>query len=141
VINVHGSKVKIATIDTMLSFYLAFIYTNRPYYQQFFDRIICMSQFLFEVQQKNRLAQKGLLKRFSINCIGHHKTVEEIRAAKTDKFAELKNNKKDPEYEEWFLRYRPLDKKDKDKDKTKQVKRNGTKKTRKTKNKKKGFFF
>jgi hypothetical protein len=113
VINVHGSKVKIATIDTMLSFYLAFIYTNRPYYQQFFDRIICMSQFLFEVQQKNRLAQKGLLKRFSINCYGHQESVEEIRAHKSEKFKELKNNRNSIEFEEWFLNYKPDDKKNK----------------------------
>lgn len=126
----------------MLSFYLAFLYANRPYYDK--DRILCMSKYLFEVQEKNRLEQKGLLKRFSINCMGHQETVEEMRAAKTEKFAELKNNKKDPEYDEWFLRYRPLDAKDKDKDKTrqiKQVKKNGTNKTRKTTKKKRGFFF
>jgi hypothetical protein len=105
-----------------------------------------MSKYLFEVQEKNRLEQKGLLKRFSINCMGHQETVEEMRAAKTDKFAELKNNKKDPEYEEWFLRYRPLDAKEiknNDKDSPIQTKRNGTNKTNKTRKtkKKKGFFF
>jgi hypothetical protein len=101
-----------------------------------------MSKYLFEVQEKNRLQQKGLLKRFSINCMGHQETVEEMRAAKTDKFAELKNKKKDPEYEEWFLRYRPLDTKElnNDKDKTKSTRKNGSKKTKKTK-KKRGFFF
>jgi hypothetical protein len=55
VININGQKVKIGTVDTMLSFYLAFLYTDRPYYNYFLDRIICMSKFLFEVQQKNRL--------------------------------------------------------------------------------------
>ena len=56
-----GNKtVRIATIDTMLSFYLAFAYVKRPYYNE--NRIICMSEYLFDVQQKNRLAQKGLLK-------------------------------------------------------------------------------
>ena len=44
----------------MLSFYLAFAYVKRPYYNE--NRIICMSEYLFDVQQKNRLAQKGLLK-------------------------------------------------------------------------------
>jgi hypothetical protein len=51
----NGKKVKIATIDTMLSFYLAFLYANKPYYNQFIDRILCMSKYLFDVQQKNRL--------------------------------------------------------------------------------------
>ena len=64
----------------MLSFYLAFLYVNKGYYDP--DRIICMSKFLFDVQEKNRLEQKGLLKRFSINCYGHQESVEEMRADK-----------------------------------------------------------
>ena len=69
--------VKVATIDTMLSFYLAFYYSSRPYYDN--ERILCMSQFLFTVQQKNRLQQKGLLRRFSIKCYGHQETLEGMR--------------------------------------------------------------
>ena len=45
-----------------------------------------MSKYLFDVQSKNRLAQKGLLRRFSINCMGHQETVEEMRAEKAEKF-------------------------------------------------------
>jgi amino acid transporter len=33
-------------------YYSSFLYTNRPYYTEFSDRILCMSKFLFEVQQK-----------------------------------------------------------------------------------------
>ena len=44
---------RIATIDTMLSFYLAFIYVDRPYYDK--NRILCMCELLFDMQQKNRL--------------------------------------------------------------------------------------
>ena len=110
VISVQGQQVRVATIDTMLSFYLAFLYTDRPYYQHFSDRILCMSKFLFDVQQKNRLAQKGLLKRFSILCYGHQESVEEMRAEKAKKFKELKDKKNTEEYESWFLNYRPGDK-------------------------------
>lgn len=77
---------KIATIDTMLSFYLAFLYIDKEYYDK--NRILCMSKYLFEVQAKNRLAQKGVLKRFSINCYGHQKTLKEIFSIK------MKNIKK-----------------------------------------------
>lgn len=110
VIKHKGQSVKIATIDTMLSFYLAFLYTNRPYYTEFSDRILCMSKFLFEVQQKNRLEQKGVLRRFSISCYGHQDSIEELRAEKAEKFKELKNKKGTKEYDEWFLNYRPEDK-------------------------------
>ena len=105
--NEHGLQIKVATIDTMLSFYLAFIYSGRPYYD--INRILCMAHYLFRIQQKNRLEQKGLLKRFSIDCYGHQETIEEMRAAKSEKYKELKNKRDTLEYEEYFLRYRPAD--------------------------------
>jgi len=105
VLMMNDKKVRIATIDTMLSFYLAFMYANRGYYDK--TRILCMSKFLFDVQQKNRLEQKGLLKRFSILCYGHQDSREEMRSEKTNKFKELKDKKGTKEYEEWFLNYIP----------------------------------
>jgi hypothetical protein len=110
IIKINGKNVKIATIDTMLSFYLSFLYTDRDYYNEFKDRILCMSNFLFAVQQKNRLEQKGLLKRFSIICYGHQDSLEEMRAQKAAKFKELQNKKGTEEYEEWFLNYKPNNK-------------------------------
>lgn len=105
----QGNKMRIATIDTMLSFYLAFLYIDNPLYNYNPERILCMAHFLFEVQQRNRLTQRGLLKRFSINCIGHQETIEEMRAQKSKKYSELKANRNSKEFEEWFLRYRPSD--------------------------------
>ena len=151
IIKQNGYEIKVATIDTMLSFFLAFLYANRPYYDK--NRILCMSKYLFEVQEKNRLEQKGLLKRFSINCMGHQETVEEMRAAKTEKFAELKDKKGTPEYDEWFLRYRPTDSKgesnrdskseskEKTETKSKSVKITQKKKRKNKTKKKRGFFF
>lgn len=105
IIHAGGKKIKVATIDTMLSLYLAFIYANRPYYNK--DRILCMAQYLFQVQEKNRLKQKGLLKRFSINCYGKQYTLEEIKNEKAEKYKELQDKRGTKEYEEWFLRYIP----------------------------------
>jgi len=107
VLKISGRPVKIATIDTILSFYLAFLYSDRPYYKSYSDRILCMADFLFEVQSKNRLKQTGLLKRFSITCYGHQETVEEMRAEKAAKFKEMKNKRGLSEFEEWFLNYKP----------------------------------
>jgi hypothetical protein len=59
------------------------------------------------VQQKNRLKQKGLLKRFSINCYGHEHTLEEMRAEKSKRFMELSKKRGTREFEEHFLNYRP----------------------------------
>lgn len=102
-----GATIRIATIDTMLSFYLAFIYANRIYYD--INRILCMSQFLFDVQQHNRLKQTGLLRRFSINCYGKQPTLESMRFEKTEKYEELKGKRDSREFEEWFLRYIPYE--------------------------------
>jgi len=140
IIKYEGYDVKIATIDTMLSFWLAFLYANRPYYDK--DRILCMANFLFEVQERNRLAQRGLLKRFSINCLGHQETVEEMRAEKSEKFTELKDKRNGPEFAEWFLRYRPTDNKTKnEKDKTKTREKKSKHKSRTKTKKRLGIFF
>jgi hypothetical protein len=108
-LSIGGQNVKIATVDTMLSFYLAFVYADRPYYNLFLDRILCMSKYLFDVQQKNRLEQKGLLRRFSITCYGHQESVEEMRAHKAEKYKELKENGDQVAFEELFLNYKPGD--------------------------------
>tara|TARA_B110000037_G_scaffold95949_1_gene112541 strand:- start:725 stop:2185 length:1461 start_codon:yes stop_codon:yes gene_type:complete len=149
-----GKKtVRVATIDTMLSFYFAFFYSDREYYDE--NRILCMAQYLFDVQQKNRLQQKGLLKRFSINCYGKQDTLEEMRNTKAEKYKELKNQRNSKEYESWFLRYVPFEEKmkkeEKKEDKMKKgnkISKHGTKKHNKknkhnktkTKRKGKGVF-
>jgi hypothetical protein len=107
-ITINKKEINVATIDTMLSFYLAFIYSKIPYFNK--ERIICMAQFLFDVEQQNRLNQIGLLKRFTIDCYGKQKRIEEIRAEKTAKFKELYEKKGSNEYEMWFLKYSPHDK-------------------------------
>ena len=68
-----------------------------------------MAQYLFDVQQKNRLQQKGLLKRFSINCYGKQETLEDMRNTKAAKYKELKSKRNSLEYESWFLRYIPFE--------------------------------
>lgn len=121
VINISKKEIRIATIDTMLSFYLAFLYANRPYYDH--NRIICMAEYLFMVQAKNRLKQRGLLKRFSINCYGKQETLNTIRNEKNKKFKELKNKKYSREYEYYFLRYIPSENLKTIKQKTKRCKK------------------
>ena len=108
---IRDKHIRVATIDTMLTFYLAFYYADRDYYSHFKERLLCMSQFLFMVEQRNRLSQHGLLKRFSIKCYGKQPTLETMRSEKADKFKELKNKRGTDEYEYWFLKYTPGEKK------------------------------
>jgi hypothetical protein len=104
-IQLDKKTVKVATIETMLLYLLAFLYADRPYYDH--ERIICMAQYLINVQAKNRLEQKGLLKRFNTNCYGNEKTIIEIRSEKAAKYEQLKNDKKSKEYNKYFFKYAP----------------------------------
>jgi DNA-binding Xre family transcriptional regulator len=104
-IDVEGRKVFIGTIDTLLTFYLAFKYVQLPYYYP--ERIMCMAKFLFDVQQENRLEQRGILKRFSSDCVGKQATLDDIRIKKSNKFKELANQRGTREYNLWFLKYSP----------------------------------
>tara|TARA_B100000795_G_C22799579_1_gene441132 strand:+ start:880 stop:2310 length:1431 start_codon:yes stop_codon:yes gene_type:complete len=135
VLKIGGNSYKIATLDTMLSFYLAFLFTDRPYYNE--KRILCMSHYLFKVQQENRLKQKGLLKRFSMDCYGTQHSLEETRAEKNKTYKEFKkkNIRSGKKYEWHFLRYTPSkskkSKKSKKGKKSKKVRKKGKRKTRK----------
>lgn len=102
---VKGKKVKIATIDTMLHLYFSFLYANKPYYDA--TRIICMCNFLFNVQQENKLSQKGVLKRFSTTCYGPQEKMEDIKLKKSRLYQKLKHRRNDPEYQYYFFNYQP----------------------------------
>lgn len=141
VITLDKRDIKVATIDSMLSFYLAFIYIDK--FETIKNRILCMATFLFEVQQENRLNQKGLLKRFTIDCYGKQPTLEDIRLEKSHKHEELKSKRGTREYNMWFLNYRPgLAKKNNEHNKTRKIynkakiAKNQIPKTEKLKNKK-----
>lgn len=105
-LKIKDRVVKVATIDTMLLFLLAFLYADRPYYDH--ERVLCMAQYLINVQAKNRLEQKGLLKRFNVNCYGDEKTIVEVRSDKAAKYEELKHQKEGKEYNKYFFKYIPV---------------------------------
>ena len=109
-ININGQKIKVASIDTILSFYLIFIYANRPYYDE--NRLLCIAEYLFKVQLKNRLEQKGLLRRFSVLCYGKQKTLEDMREEKAKLYAKVKTKELSRDsklYTMNFFRYIPKD--------------------------------
>jgi hypothetical protein len=112
VITLGKHKVRIATIDTMLSFYLVFVYSGQPHFDV--ERILCMAQMLFDIEEENRTNQKGLLKRFSIDCYGEQGTLSTIRSEKSDKFKEFKDRGVQigsNEWNEWFFKYNPREEK------------------------------
>lgn len=136
-IKINNKSVNIASIDTMMSLYLAFLYVDRDYSNP--HRILCICQYLLMVQARNRFKQRGVLKRFSTNCYGKQHTLETTRAEKAAAYNNLKHNKCSKEYKKYFLRYMPA-KKDpcqKTTKKRKHTKKPKTKNAKKTKKKSK----
>ena len=132
-ININGQKIKVASIDTILSFYLIFIYADRPYYDE--NRLLCIAEYLFKVQLKNRLQQKGLLRRFSVLCYGKQKTLEDMREEKAKLYAKIKTNeisRNSKLYNMNFFRYIPKEEYDL-KNKSKKNIRHNSKHTKKYK--------
>ena len=108
VVRVQGKDVNIATTDNILSFYLLFLYINRPYYDR--DRLLCMSQYIYDLQYDNLTKNEGIFKRFAKPCIGKQVTLKDIKNVKSHMFNKLKDKKGTREYEEWFLSYNPIEK-------------------------------
>lgn len=106
-IKLNGQLIKVASIDTMLMFYIAFSYAKRYYYNR--DQLLCLAGILFYIQNKNRLVQTGLLKRFGSTCYGKQETLESLRRDKAAMFQELKHDRQNPEYQKLFLRYIPFE--------------------------------
>jgi len=106
-VTIDNRNVRIATIDTILSYYLAFYYIDKPKYDK--ERVICMAQLLFDVQKDTKLVQKDILKRFSSSCIGKQKSLLDIRKKKSEKFREFKQKKvkSGEEYDMYFFKYEP----------------------------------
>ena len=84
-------------------YYLMFIFLKKKHYK--IDNILCMAEYLFELQHKNRIQQKGLLQRFTLNCIGEQETLESMRLKKSIKYKEL--TRKSPYWDFYFLKYIP----------------------------------
>ena len=108
VVRVNKKDVNIATTDTILSYYLLFLYINRPYYDR--DRLLCMSQYIYDLQYDNLTKNDGIFKRFSKPCIGKQVTLKDIKDVKSHMFNKLKDKRGTREYEEWFLNYNPIEK-------------------------------
>ncbi len=104
-IQLNNRFVKVASIETILSFYLLFIYLDKSYFDE--KRLLCMAEYIFKIQKKNKLKNKGILKRFSINCYGKQATMKEIRLNKSKKFIELKKKRFTKKWDKHFLRYVP----------------------------------
>tara|TARA_B100000900_G_scaffold415672_1_gene446529 strand:+ start:225 stop:1715 length:1491 start_codon:yes stop_codon:yes gene_type:complete len=104
-----GGQIRIASIETLMNMYLAFQYDEDKVDEKLINkgRLMCAATELYKIQKENRLAQRGVLKRFSLNCYGHQPSKAEMLKKKRDKIKELSKDKDSKEYESWALNYQP----------------------------------
>jgi hypothetical protein len=111
VINVKDKKMRIASLETIFSFYLAFLFLKNSKYKT--NRLLCTSYYLYKIMRRRKPNLTGIFKRFNYQCIGKQLTIEKMRSEKTEKYNELKNKRGTKDFEWWFLRYIPHIKKEK----------------------------
>ena len=109
-IKLEKKQIRVATIDTMMTYLLACMYTGRPYYDN--DKLLCIAQLLFIIQTKNRLVNRGLLKRFTLDCVGYEQTLQERRQEKSKKYRLLKKDRTSQEFNDLFFKYNPNEEKE-----------------------------
>jgi hypothetical protein len=105
-------SMKIASIDTILRFYLGFMYTSSGAdYKITPEVVLCACDALMNLQKHYLFTQKGILKRFSLNCNGPQPTLIDLLRKKTQKRKEFRKKKMRKvnvtEYNKWFLNYTP----------------------------------
>jgi hypothetical protein len=105
ILTIQHKKVKLASIFTILSFYLAFLYVDKEIYYKLSEKMLCVADFLYQLQQKHLSSQKGILKAYSITCYGHQPSQQDMRKEKAKMRKKIKPGS--PHYEDWFLNYRP----------------------------------
>lgn len=94
-----GTVIRVATIDTLLSYYLAFMYAEVGHYKR--NKIMCLAAMLM----KAPLDKSGVLKRFVPKCYGPVSTLQTIRKARYTLRNKL--SRKSPQYKTVFFNYDP----------------------------------
>jgi len=102
-VKIDNKVMNIATIFTMMSLYLVFVFADNPNYDT--SRIMCTANMLQKIYERNKFKKSGLLRIYTIDCIGEQETFEDILLKKRDAFKNVK--KSDTKYEKWFLKYIP----------------------------------
>ena len=101
-----GDGLKIASIPTLLQFFLALIYSGEP--KDEVTRILCVAQRLMEMAANKPNRALALLTPTS--CLGKQPSLLELRRDRVDLFKKI-NSKSSPDFVQYFFTYNPKAKK------------------------------
>jgi len=99
--NIVG-KLRIASLDTMMNFFLAYTMFAKDIYNP--ADILCLASELVNIQEDHIGEKKGVMKRFSLNCVGDQKSKRTL--LKTRKMMRDTLAYGTPEWDFYFLKYR-----------------------------------
>jgi hypothetical protein len=102
------SGLRIASIPTILQFFLAMIYGDH-YTDELLseDRLLCVAQHLVDMANGNAKRRYKLLT--PIECLGHQKSLIDIRREKAGLYSTLRTNKTSREFTKYFFSYVPTE--------------------------------
>lgn len=105
---INDREYRIATIDSLLTLYLPFIFVPTPLFSR--EMIVCLCNDLSSLAAECGVDARGPLARFDRPCYGEQTTLADIRRKKSQRFKRLKGKEDKKSKDEWtyyFLRYEP----------------------------------
>jgi hypothetical protein len=97
----NGTNVKVANIDTILMIYYALTFIKPP-------NLNINNLFVYcYVLQNIKEGKNKINKRFSLPCLGHQSTFEDLRRERDDAYKIYKKNHSKKIYNDYFFRYIP----------------------------------
>jgi hypothetical protein len=103
--HIGGNKINVATIDTILYFFLAFYFLEDS--QDARIRILCLCAYLLKLEHKDKLSNEGLFKRYGIKCLGKQDNLIDFLISKQENYERLKKKMGSYEFKMRFLKYNP----------------------------------
>jgi hypothetical protein len=100
----NGNIVKIANIDTMLMIYYALSFIQPPNLN--INNLLVYCYLLQHIKESNNKNNK-IIKRFSLPCIGHQSSFEDLRRERDNAHKLYKKTHSKKIYNNYFFRYIP----------------------------------
>jgi hypothetical protein len=98
-----GDGIKVASIPTLLAFFLALIYSGES--KDDATRLICVAQRLVELAADKPARRFALLT--PATCLGQQKELLDLRRDRVDLYAKFKKDKSSPDFVQYFFTYNP----------------------------------
>lgn len=100
------SRLRVASIPTLLQFFLAALYAPRHFLEaQSEERFLCTAHHLIELANSSRKRRYKLLT--PISCLGVQKSLVDMKKERSELYAKLSKNKSSEEFKEKFYSYNP----------------------------------